>query len=177
MDFGSTVASNIANFSSFFEKRQKHCSIGETNIKSMFCLLQGLHFSIQFPSKFRVFFLSPEPHFFDFWCIVVPKCAILEAFWRPARPQMASKFSQMAQKCFQILSGESVTSPICFRGPFRKPLGHHFGRCWMNFNEFRHHFGYMFNELQATNPQSAKAACHKVLHENCQEPLRAAKNC
>ena len=92
-------------------------------------------FSLNFDQNF-IYFLMPHsgPHFLIFWRVLMPKCSILGAPWRPAGPKMAPKIAQITPKVVPELSRGNYTAPTCFRGRFRKALGHHFFGFLMDFD-------------------------------------------
>ena len=54
-------------------------------------------FRPKFNQKFMLFLMPHSaPHFLTFWRVLMPKCSILGAPWRPAGPKMAPKIAQVA---------------------------------------------------------------------------------
>ena len=74
------------------------------------------------------------PHFFRFWCDLVPKSSILGAPWRPAGSKMAPKIAQVAPKWPPKNSPAEILEPTCFQDRIRNAPGHHFGRFWDGFS-------------------------------------------
>ena len=73
------------------------------------------------------------PHFSTFKSVLMPKCSIQGAPWRPGGSQMAPQIAEVTPKWRKFLNDGPAFLPTCFQGRFRTVPGHQFGWFWMDF--------------------------------------------